>query len=189
MPPVWLLTLAAGVRVVLPMAALAVAGSGSLLVTEPGPDRYLSLAQWLARTGQFTSDGVTPELFRLPGYPVLLVPGVWLGWPMTYGLALNAAAGALTVALVWRAALLLGSGRAAALTAAVIVALDPVLVIWASRLLAESIFAALVAATGVAVIRVATSSRDRTTRRTRWREASILGVLLASMVYVRPVAL
>lgn len=189
MPPVWLLTLAAGVRVVLPMAALALAGSSSLLVTEPGPDRYLSLAQWLGHTGRFTHDGIAPELFRLPGYPVLLVPGVWLGWPMTYGLALNAVAGALTVALVWRGALLLGASRASALTAAVIVAVDPVLVIWASRLMAESVFAALVAAAAVVLIGIASRSENQTVRRRRWREAAILGVLLASMVYVRPVAL
>ena len=41
---------------------------------------YLKAAQSLINQASFFSDA-TPEIFRTPGYPIFLVPGLLIGYP------------------------------------------------------------------------------------------------------------
>jgi 4-amino-4-deoxy-L-arabinose transferase-like glycosyltransferase len=97
---------------------------------------YLNLARTLADTGQYSNN------FRPPLYPAYLALNLWLGWD-TLGVRLvQAGLSTLTVILVYR----IGRrtlGRAAARIAALLVAFDPVLVMFAHRLWSETLFIVL----------------------------------------------
>ncbi len=176
---------AAAARVALAMVALTVGGTASP-IREPNPDGYYQLAYWLAHRMVFSLDGVTPELFRLPGYPAVLVPGMLLGHPLTIGLLINLIASLVTVWIVYDTARILGATERGATVAALVVAFDPVLMVWSTRLMAETVFTMLLAALVLCIVRL-----DRNGALYRVVPLPILtvGGLLAILIYVRPVAL
>jgi hypothetical protein len=63
----------------------------------PDSESYLGPARELWSRGTFTLGG-DPELKRTPGYPLLLVPGLWLGHPTITVVAFQVVLSTLT----WR---------------------------------------------------------------------------------------
>src|SRR5688500_3905885 len=57
--------------------------------------RYLELAASLGRFEGFGTGG-SPELFRLPGFPLLVAVAGWIGHPTHWTIVLQALAGAIT---------------------------------------------------------------------------------------------
>jgi hypothetical protein len=126
-------------------ALLAQALRGSVV---DDPDNYLPLARSLASGQGFALDG-RPTAYRPPLYPLVLTPVVAvLGGRAAWGVAaLHLALGAGTVLLTAVAARRWGLTPGAALVAAGVVALDPVLVSQSRSVMTETLAALLSAAT------------------------------------------
>src|SRR4051794_17701784 len=62
--------------------------------------QYLELGRSLAVEGTFSRLGAT-ELSRTPLFPALLVPGLWLGWPVLTIIALHVVLGVVVTVLVY----------------------------------------------------------------------------------------
>jgi Dolichyl-phosphate-mannose-protein mannosyltransferase len=140
------------------------------------PDNYAPLARSLA-LGKGFSQSDRPTAYRPPLYPLLLAPGVWL-FPNDSGVwvrSLHLLLGAGTAGLVGAAGRRWGMSRRQIYTAALIVALDPVLVVQSRSVMTETLAAFLLAA---ALAAVADAS---------WLRGSILGGLaLGSAALCRP---
>jgi hypothetical protein len=113
------------------------------------PDNYLRLARGLAQGDGFAWDG-RPTAYRPPLYPLVLAPlvavcgrGAKVGWVIA---GLHAALGAATVGLTAAAARRWGLGPRPVLVAALVVALDPVLVSQSRMVMTETLTAMLLAA-------------------------------------------
>jgi len=110
------------------------------------PDGYLPLARSLAAGAGFAIDG-RPTAYRPPLYPMVLAPLAWsLGGRVAWGVAgLHLALGAGTIALTALAGRRWGLTRAGAGLAALVVALDPVLVSQGRSVMTETLAAFLAA--------------------------------------------
>ena len=106
-----------------------------LLFATADTQRYLDLAASLLRGEFSTAEG--PEINRLPGYPLLLLPGVALGWPTTFALLVQSLLCCLLVIAVVRSSRLIGLGDRAAMAAGILCALEPTLLLWSVQLMAE----------------------------------------------------
>lgn len=108
--------LALGLRLLLLVTALYFTGDPETF-TAPDTRHYLQPATTLVKERRYY-DGSTPELFRPPGYPILLMLGVLTGHPYLTTLLFQALIGILTVVLVFRTGLLIFRDRHAALFSA-----------------------------------------------------------------------
>lgn len=105
---------------------------------------YIETATALGTTATFARDG-EPNIVRTPGYPLLLVPGVWLGQIIAWALLLQLILHLLTILLVYDLAIQLGRPRAA-IVAAGLLAIEPLSVIYTAKVLSETTFSALLVA-------------------------------------------
>lgn len=131
------LTAAALLRLLVPLGAWAFTGGVDAFTTQDS-EEYIELAESAALNGSFERRGA-PEIIRPPGYPVILVPGVWLGAPVAWAIILQAAASALSAYVVF----LLGStlfDEKRGFIAAVIFAFEPVSTLYSSLVLTETVF-------------------------------------------------
>jgi hypothetical protein len=87
-----------------------------------------------------------PEVFRTPGYPLLIAAVQWLGLPLHAVLAVQCVMSVAAVWLVYALGVHLLGSRAAALTAAAIVALHPAEWLAPNSVLAETLFTTLLLA-------------------------------------------
>jgi 4-amino-4-deoxy-L-arabinose transferase-like glycosyltransferase len=99
---------------------------------------YLELARSLLQ-GSFSLGGVA-EIFRTPGYPLLLVPAVGFGHPVVIGLFENFLLATGSAWLIWRIAKDLFPGSNAATWAVLLYCVEPVSVVHSERLLSETLF-------------------------------------------------
>ena len=105
--------------------------------------RYLELAASLGRFDGFGTGG-SPELFRLPGFPLLVAAAGWLGDPTWWTVGLHALIGAITtlISFAWGRAV---AGVRAGLFAAWLYACEPGQWVWSTFVLTETLFTALFA--------------------------------------------
>jgi hypothetical protein len=173
-----LLLLALALRLLLPLASLAMLGHPEAFCT-PDSSGYLHLAAALAQEGRYVgSDG--PDLFRPPGYPILVSVGTFLGHPYVVTIFLQALLGCLTVYLTYRTACLFFGGQRAATFAGLACACDPLLVVYASLLLSETLFATVLSLAVLWLLRYIAS------RSVKWLVLSALAV--SACAYVRAMA-
>lgn len=102
-------------------------------------ESYLGLAQRFLATGRFVDRFGTPELFRTPVYPLLLVPGMLLRHPIAIAVALNVLFAAAVVALTYRIAQRLHGHRVAALCA-LVAAIEPTMLTYSLKVMPETLF-------------------------------------------------
>lgn len=171
------LILALVVRTALPLAVLWANGD---LATCHARDTsgYVGPATELLAAGRFQSQG-HPEILRTPGYSLLLIPGIFSGRVEAVTVVLQIACSCLTVFLVWKTAPLLTDRPGAGLAAGLLYAFEPLSVIYASKLLSETLFTALLALFLYLLLRYL---RDGATL-----VLAGAGVALSAAVYVRPV--
>jgi hypothetical protein len=165
------------VRVLLPAAVLLYTHD-PVVFRDNDTGSYLYLADALLRAGRFGGEGA-PDIVRTPGYPLLLIPGLALGRLEPVTIALQIALSVITVALVFGLARALSERRDVAGWAALLYAVEPLSIIYASKLLSETLFTALVTATAYAVttyVRTPTAARALT-----------VAVAAAAAAYVRPI--
>ena len=166
------------VRAALPIIAYAASGAGAVFEA-PDTSSYIHCAGELARGKGFTTGGV-PEIVRTPGYPLFLLPGLLLGHVTAVTVILQVFVGCLTVWLVCRITLALTGKPGAAVAAGLLMALEPLSVLYCSRLLAETLFTSLLM---LFLYLFILSLRER---RSGYLFASAFA--LAAAVYVRPIA-
>lgn len=146
----------------------------------PDSATYLTPARFLLAGAGFVHKGGVIETMRTPGYPLFLLPF----------LALHASAAAIVVAQHLLNALLACAiyllarqrlGRATAVLAALVFAIDTPTIHYANKVLTETLFTALLFALVALALRIA--------RAPRMRELAIAGLLAGALVLVRPVAI
>lgn len=129
--------LVAGALLRLGLWAAALARTGTRAITGGDTASYLEPGQNLLWHGRFTTAGL-PEIDRTPGYPLFLAATSMAG-PALAALA-QVGLGVLLIWLAVRLARALFARERVALTAAWLMALEPVAVIYSVRLLSETLF-------------------------------------------------
>lgn len=175
-PLVRILIAATVLRLVAPFAAMLLPHFAGWPFILDAP-QYLSLARSLFGDGEFARLGV-PEVFRTPGYPLVLASVMFTDHPVAVAIGLQVVIGVVTVWLVFLLARAIGNDRLA-IAAAWLAAVDPSLVQYASHLMPETVFAALV--TTICLVWVCVPQDSA-------RRAILLGLLASAAALVRPVA-
>lgn len=169
------------------LAIALLARAGVLLAMrqqlERDPDGYRALAASLAEHGVLgTAPALEPSAYRSPLYPLLLAPCEILGHCMPLGIGLlHLACGVLTVGLTWRLGRSWGLSEPAALSAALLVAVDPILLFYSAQVMTETVATLL----AVAALDVLT----RAVRSERLWAAAWAGAVAALAALCRPVFL
>jgi 4-amino-4-deoxy-L-arabinose transferase-like glycosyltransferase len=164
---------------------LALVIRGGFLLATPGAfeadtDGYRRLAENLVRHGTFGSDGV-PTAYRPPLYPLMLAGCVALGDYDRAALGLlHVVLGVAMVFLVWRLGANAGLSSSAVL-AALLVALDPILLMQSAQVMTETLATFLTTAGLAALL--------WTARRPTAPRAALAGVMLGLGVLCRPTLL
>lgn len=179
------LTIAAAAVVLrIALAAAAVTTAGVETVHTPDTSGYLEPARELVDSGTFTRGG-EPEILRTPGYPLLLLPGVLIDSVEGVTVFLQALLAGLTVVAVYGLALELFHRRAA-VAAAALYALEPLSVLYASKLLGETLFTACLT-WGLLLLTRLAGRRDDPFQ-PLIVPATLAGLLLSAAALVRPLA-
>lgn len=152
---------------------------GGPLVREPDSPSYIRAAEALIETGRFGRPG-EPELIRTPGYPLLVAIGVWLGHVDAATVALQIALGCLTTWLVYRIGLAVFARDDCALAAALVYACEPLSALYASKLLSETLFTAMMAAVMLFALRFVSGQRAF--------DLGASAAFVAVAAFVRPIA-
>jgi len=152
-------------------------GTAPGFFSEPDTRAYVLTSEGLLESGQFARAG-EPEIFRTPGYPLFLTPGVAIGQVACYAIALQIVLSLGTVVLVQRLAWLVFQRRDVATAAAWLAACEPISVLYASKLLTETLFTFLFV---FGVYRAAKYARTD-----RLRDLLVAGLLFAMATYMRP---
>ncbi len=132
----------------------------------------------LVAAGSFTTYGA-PELFRTPGYPLLLSLGVWLGHVEFITITLQILLSCATTYFVFLLARELFSDARIATWSALAYSLEPISIISSNWLLSDTLFTFLLAAALFCLIRFV-----------KMRQPLLLGlsaIIYALAVYVRPI--
>lgn len=155
-------------------------GSNLAVLTTDSRD-YISLAHALAQDHRFLIyPGGAPAFLRPPGYPAFLAL-VWLVTPDSpwYALVAQAAAAVAGLVILYHVAVRLVGGTRLPLLVTVVVAMDPVRVMAAGRVLSETLFTTLLLGFVLLCTRLARSPRSG------WRLMGA-GTLLTAATFVRP---
>jgi 4-amino-4-deoxy-L-arabinose transferase-like glycosyltransferase len=151
------------------------------LATMHSPDAaaYVKPAEALLHQGRFYVDN-QPEVFHTPGYPLLLLPGVAAGQVELVTFCIQWIMSVATIWLVYQMALELFGDRRAAFGAGLLMAIEPLAVIYTSALLSETLFTFVFVLSLRYLIRYLSSN-------SRF-DLVACGLLLAAATYVRPVS-
>jgi 4-amino-4-deoxy-L-arabinose transferase-like glycosyltransferase len=172
-----ILSAAALLRLALPLSAWLVTGDTESFTTSDTPT-YLEPARNLLSQGAFASAG-QPDIFRTPGYPLFLIPGLVIGrvWAVTIGLQIIL--GCLSVLLVYKISRKIFTGRRTPWVASLCYALEPLSVIYSGKLMSETLFTALVLTALYCMLLYSKSGR--------FRFLTCSSLAIAAAAYVRPV--
>ena len=162
------------------LGVLAGAWNAPQRLLAPDSEDYAELAVSLAADGEFSRDG-QPEVFRTPGYPLVLALAMAGGesWPLWVAL-LQIVAGVLAVYLTFLLGWLLWSQRVG-LWAAGLQAVNPLSIAADVRVLSDSLYALLLVLAVVLLVHHVKSGRA-------WPAVASAAVLGASC-YIRPVGI
>jgi hypothetical protein len=175
---IWLvLALALFLRTLLPLLGYWHTHDVTIFYT-PDTDSYIVPARELIAHHRFFSDG-TPEILRTPGYPSLLAAGLLLGRLELVTITLQILLNCFTVFMVYRTACLLFEREDLAVIAAGLYAIDPLSILFASLLSAETLFTAIVMIGGYYLVRYL--------KRQSLGDLLVSASALAASVYVRPI--
>jgi len=164
-------------RALLPTLGYCYTRDASIFYT-PDTASYIEPARELVSHHRFFSSGA-PEIVRTPGYPLLLTPGLLIGRLELTTITLQVLLSCFTVFMVYRTAYLLFEREKIALIAAALYAIEPLSILFASLLAAETLFTA-VAMVGVYFF-------VKYLRRQSLGDLLVSAAALAASVYVRPI--
>ncbi len=144
-------------------------------------DSYIRPAVELATTGKFNGyyDGL-PELFRTPGYPLFLLPSVWLGNVEAVTILLQVVLSCLTGYFIYQTALLLYKRERLALLCVGIYTIEPISVLFTSKILTETLFSTVFTIFLYYFLRYVGNKKSL--------DLSIAAIALVISTYVRPIS-
>jgi len=145
----------------------------------PDTASYVRSATELIYSGQFARNGI-PDIVRTPGYPLLLVPGILLGNTELVTITLQIILSCLTVYLVFRIALLLFERVKIATLCALLYAIEPLSILYATKLLTETLFTYVVVLFLYLLLQYM--------KKGSLAQLLIAAVALSASVYVRPIS-
>jgi 4-amino-4-deoxy-L-arabinose transferase-like glycosyltransferase len=161
------------------VAAAAYARTSDVQIFYGGDtDSYLDPARELVRSGNFATGG-EPDVFRTPGYPLLLALGVAAGRPEIVTVALQILLSCATAYAVYNLARSTLDSERAAVTAVVLYAVDPYSVLYCSQLMTETLFTFLVTCAVVFLAQFLHNSR--------WTALTAASLLVSLSILVRPI--
>jgi hypothetical protein len=140
---------------------------------------YIEPATSLLKTGLFRTNGV-PEIERTPAYPLLLIPGIVSGHIELVTIALQIILSCFSVFIVYKIGILLFDSHEISLLCAGLYAVEPLTIIYCSRLYSETLYVTLLLVFLYFLI-----------RHLKTRAVSDLllsAVALAATAYVRPIS-
>jgi hypothetical protein len=140
-PIYFILAVACIVRLVIPMA-ICFRGDDFSDLFETYSYEYIHLGQDILK-GSFSREGI-PELFRTPGYPVFLLPGVITDNLVVYSLVINLLLSCLTVYFIFRIAQIAFDSTLVSTASGLFYALDPLSIIFVALIMPETLFAFLI---------------------------------------------
>lgn len=140
---------------------------------------YVAPAKSLIESRSFDLGG-KPYLFRTPGYPLLLIPGILVGKMVFITIGLQILISCVTVAIVFELALELFNSRKIAIIAALLYASEPMSIVFSSFLMSETLFTFCIASFVLCLVKYQQMGSTR--------YIIMAAVALSAGVYVRPVA-
>lgn len=169
------LTIAFLLRCLLTIAVLAINHSSTYT---PDTESYLITARKLIESGQF-ANSVQPEIFRTPGYPLLLIPGILLGQQELVAIFIQIMLSCFTIFLIYKMALAIWGESKIATFCALLYAVEPVSILWLTLLMPETLFTALITLFMYLLIKYFTERS--------WKQLLCAAITLAASIYVRPI--
>lgn len=180
-PLLRILTFAFVLRLGLPILAWILHPQSPDIFYAADSDSYIKPALELAATGKFNNYyDKLPELFRTPGYPLFLVPGVWLGKVEAVAIFLQVLLSCLTAYYIYQTALLLFKRERIALLCAGIYTIEPLSVLFTSKILTETLFSAVFTIFLYYFLRYVESKK--------FLYLAIAALLLVLSAYIRPIS-
>ncbi len=141
-------------------------------------ESYLITARKLIESGQF-ANSVQPEIFRTPGYPLLLIPGILLGQQELVTIFIQILLSCFTIFLIYKIALAIWGESKIATFCALLYAVEPVSILWLTLLMPETLFTALITLFMYLLIKYLTEKS--------WKHLLCAAITLAASIYVRPI--
>jgi len=141
-------------------------------------ESYLITARKLIESGQF-ANSVQPEIFRTPGYPLLLIPGILLGQQELVAIFIQIMLSCFTIFLIYKIALAIWGESKIATFCALLYAIEPVSILWLTLLMPETLFTALITLFIYLLIKYFTEKS--------WKYLLCAAITLAASIYVRPI--
>ncbi|HTU24879.1 MAG TPA: glycosyltransferase family 39 protein [Pirellulales bacterium] len=152
------------------------------LLTGDSPT-YIGPAKTLLSEGSFLAgavpEGAVPEIYRTPGYPLLLTAGLAAGHLELVTVAIQTLLSLASILLVYRLAHRLTGSASAALAASGLAAVEPLSIIYTSLVMPETLFTFLFLASTALLLRYL----DRDSLPALFGSA----LLLAAATFVRPI--
>jgi Dolichyl-phosphate-mannose-protein mannosyltransferase len=137
-PIAWVLLIAFSIRLLLPLIAFIFTKELGIFYGGDTPS-YLVPAKELLRSGRYMTGGF-PEIFRAPGYSLLLMPGIILNRLELVMVAMQIVFSCLTVYLVFKIALIVFNNNKIAIICAWLYALEPLSIVYPGKILTETAF-------------------------------------------------
>jgi 4-amino-4-deoxy-L-arabinose transferase-like glycosyltransferase len=172
--------IAAGLLIRALLAAAAWAQRGPVAFLVPDSFSYLKLADRLASGKGFVNQWNQPEMFRTPGYPLLLSAGSAIGHPVLFALVLQSMMTAGIIALTDSIARRLTGDERLAGICALVVAIEPTMLTWSMRVMPETALTLCLVAFAYAALRVLEATHSR------W--IATAAVMLCMAAYMKPIA-
>lgn len=174
----WALGVGLLIRALLVAAAWAQRGPIAFLV--PDSLSYLKLADRLASGKGFIDQWNLPEMFRTPGYPLLLSVGSAIGHPVLFALVLQSLMTAGIIALTYSIARRLTGDERLAWICALVAAIEPTMLTWSMRVMPETALTLCLVAFAYAALRVIDGVASRWT--------VLAALMLCTAAYMKPIA-
>jgi 4-amino-4-deoxy-L-arabinose transferase-like glycosyltransferase len=174
----WILLLGVAVRVGIAAAAFRLRGTSAFMM--PDSYGYLELATNIGALAGFRSASGYPELFRTPGYPLMLLPGVLVGHPIVFALAVQLLICAAIILVTIAIARCVFPDDRMALLCGLCVALEPTLILWSLKVMPETLLTLCLVLFIWAVVH-AMNGRG-------WPWVVAAAVCISAAAYVKPIA-
>src|SRR5437016_3175946 len=165
------------IRVVVALILWKINGAAGFFSPDTGT--YIESAQNMLH-GSFSHSGL-PEIFRTPGYPLLLMPAVALQHPVIIALFENFLFAAASAGLIWKIVIDLVADQKAAFWAVVLYCFEPMSLLYSEKILTETTFTTLLLLFVWGLLRFL--------REPTYTRLALSALVLGCATYVRPVTL
>lgn len=140
---------------------------------------FIIPAKKLIEFGQFLNIDNQPELFRTPGYPLLLIPGLLVGNVENVTIFIQIILDCLTIYLIYKIALLLFERDEIAIVCALLYAIEPLPILRSAFLMSETLHTTLLTLFLKLLLEYFKNKSGK--------HLALAAITLAASIYVRPI--